>query len=404
MRLINEQRAVLPKELGERGIALVVTLLVISLLTLVGLTFLTLSFAENIIAYNEIHATRAFGIAEAGLAHGRRYLPETAATTGFDPLLVGSSGTPPTSIPVAALQNLSSFGAGQGTYSVSVANNTAAYQAVTADPDPQDDTDSRVWITALGTYRDSTRTVRALVEVTTLLSPPAAIDSLDGSDSGDPTEFDFSGNAFQVTGYDTPPPQTAGTCGTAAAIKPGIAVESAPGLTELDSEIASNQENNIAGAGGDKSIAMEPFPTLAQLQALKAALIQQATVIWSGSTNISSDVGSPTSPVIAYADDHLDLQGNGDGYGILVVERRLRIRGTYKWEGLILLVGQGEFEIEGTAEVYGAVLAANTGSYSGNSGETRVTVKGNATVAYSSQALCRASTVMPTTILAWQQL
>jgi hypothetical protein len=33
-----------------------------------------------------------------------------------------------------------------------------------------------------------------------------------------------------------------------------------------------------------------------------------------------------------------------------------------------------------------------------------VTVKGNATVAYSSQALCRASTVMPTTILAWQQL
>ena len=273
MRLINEQRAVLAKELGERGIALVVTLLVISLLTLVGLTFLTLSFAENTIAYNEIHATRAFGIAEAGLAHGRRYLAETAATTGFDPLLVGSTGTPPTSIPVAALQNLSSFGAGQGTYSVSVANNTAAYQAVTADPDPQDDTDSRVWITALGTYRDSTRTVRALVEVTTLLSPPAAIDSLDGSDSGDPVDFEFSGNTFQVTGYDIPPPQTAGTCGTAAAIKPGIAVESAPGLTELHSEIASNQENNITGAGGDKSIAMEPFPTLAQLQALKAALI-----------------------------------------------------------------------------------------------------------------------------------
>ena len=51
-----------------------------------------------------------------------------------------------------------------------------------------------------------------------------------------------------------------------------------------------------------------------------------------------------------------------------------------------------------------AVLAANMGSYSGNSGETRVTVKGNATVAYSSQALCRASTVMPTVVLAWQQL
>ncbi|MFQ5524493.1 MAG: PilX N-terminal domain-containing pilus assembly protein, partial [Acidimicrobiia bacterium] len=336
MKLIHEQRAGLAKELGERGVALVVTLLVISLLSLVGFAFLTLSVTENTIAYNEVNATRAFGIAEAGLAHGRRYLTETAATTGFDPLLVGSTGTPPTPVPVGALQNLSSFGAGQGTYSVSVANNTAVYQAVAADPDSQDDTDNRIWITAVGTYRDSTRTVRALIEVSTLLSPPAAIDALDGSDLADPTEFEFSGNAFQVTGYDTPSPETVGACGAAAAVKPGIAVESAPGLAELDSEIASNQENNITGAGGDKSIAIEPFPTLAQLQALKAALIQQATVTWSGSTNVSSDVGSPTSPVIAYADDHLDLQGNGNGYGILVVERRLRIRGTYKWEGLIL--------------------------------------------------------------------
>ncbi|MFQ5804640.1 MAG: hypothetical protein ACE5JQ_17255 [Candidatus Methylomirabilales bacterium] len=68
------------------------------------------------------------------------------------------------------------------------------------------------------------------------------------------------------------------------------------------------------------------------------------------------------------------------------------------------MIGQREFEIEGNADVYGAVVAANTGSYSGNSGETRVEVKGNATVAYSSQALCRTSTVMPTIVLAWQQL
>ncbi len=401
MRRMKDHRAVFHGVGEEGGMALVLTLLVMPLLSLLGLTFLTLSYGEIQIAYNEVLATRAFGVAEAGVSHGRRYLAEAAATTGFSPLLTGSSGN---AVPIAALQNFSAFGAGQGTYSVSVANNTTAYQGIPADPDPATDTDNRVWVTAVGTFRDATRTIRALVEVNTLLSPPAAIDALNGFDTIDPSEFDFDGNSFQVTGNDTASPQTAGACGTPGGSKKGIAVESAPALAELNSEIAPNQEDNITGTGGDKSVGIETLPTLAQIQALEAALIPQATVTWSGSTNITSDVGSPTNPVIAYADDHLDLEGNGNGYGILIVERRLRVRGTFKWEGLILLIGQGEFEIEGNAEVYGAIMAANTGAYSGNSGETRVKVKGNATVAYSSQALCRASRVMPTTVLAWQQL
>jgi len=401
MRPLKQYRPVFHRGRGQQGTALVLTLLVMPLLSLLGLTFLTLSLTEVQIAQNEVSATRAFGVAEAGVAHGRRYLAETAATTGFSSLLAGSSGN---AVPIAALLSFSAFGAGQGTYSVSVNNNTTAYQGIPADSNPAVDTDNRLWVTAVGTYRDAIRTVRALIEVNTLLSPPAAIDSFNGFDTGDPVEFDFDGNSFQVTGYDTPSPETAGACGTPGGSKRGTAVESALALAELNSEIAPNQEDNITGTGGDKSIGIETLPTLAQLQALEAALIPQATITWSGSTNISSDVGSPTNPVIAYADDHLDLEGNGNGYGILIVERRLRIRGTFKWEGLILLIGQGEFEIEGTAEVYGAVVAANTGGFSGNSGETRVKVKGNATVAYSSQALCRASKVMPTTVLAWQQL
>ncbi|MFQ5847189.1 MAG: PilX N-terminal domain-containing pilus assembly protein [Candidatus Methylomirabilales bacterium] len=401
MRPKKPYRTVAEKRQGERGTVLVLTLLLIPLLTLLGLTFLTLSHAEIQIAYNEVHATRAFDVAEAGVAHGRRHLAVTAASTGLSTLLTGSSGNP---VPVSTLQGFGAFGAGEGAYSVSVANNTAAYQGMPADPDPAIDTDNRVWLTAVGAYRDSTRTVRALVEVNALLSPPAAIDSFDGFDTGDPAEFDFSGNAFQVTGYDTPSPELTGACGALDGSKVGIAVESNPGLTELDGEIAPNQENNIIGTGGDKSIGIETLPTLGEMQTLRATLIQQATITWSGSTNITSDVGSPTAPVIAYADDHLDLEGNGNGYGILIVDRRLRIRGTYKWEGLILLIGQGEFEIEGNAEVYGAIVAANTGGYSGNSGETRVKVKGNATVAYSSQALCRAASLMPTRVLAWQQL
>lgn len=404
MKARDRLREIFAVTAGEKGMVLFIAILVMVLLSLMGLTFLTISATENTIASNEATAAQAFGVTEAGLAHSRRYLAESLATTGLDPLLVGSSGNPPTPVPVAALQNYSAFGPGDGTYNVFVANNTTPYGAIAADPDPQDDTDNRVWVTAVGSYREATRTVRALIEVNSLLSPPAAIDSFDGFDLPNPVGFDFSGNAFQVTGNDTPSPEPMGACGALGAPKTGIAVESPPALTELDGEILPSQEDNVTGAGGDESIAVENSITLAQIQALKAALIQNPDITWSGSTNTSSNIGSPTDPVIAYADDHLNLEGNGKGYGILIVERRLIIRNTFKWEGLILLIGQGEFEIEGDAEVYGAILAANTGPYSGNSGETRVKVRGNSTVAFSSQALCRASSAMPTIVLAWHQL
>ncbi|MFQ5881718.1 MAG: hypothetical protein ACE5I9_04510 [Candidatus Methylomirabilales bacterium] len=401
---MTSMKRVFSKFTGERGMVLTVALLVMTMLFILGVVFLSISGTESTIASNEVNTAKTFDIAESGLSHARRYLSEAVAATGFDPLLAGSSGDPPTPVPVATLQDFSPFGAGQGTYSVFVANNTTAYQAIPADPDPQDDTDNRVWVTAIGTYRNAIVTVRGLVEVSALLTPPAPVGALDGSDAGNPVGFNFSGNAFQVTGNDTPSPESAGVCGTPGGPKTGITVESAPALTDLDGAIDSNQEDNVTGVGGNQSIAQDNSMTVAQLQAQKDLLVQQATVTWSGSTTVTSDVGSPTNPVIAYADDHLDLEGNGKGYGILIVERRLRMRGTFKWEGLILLVGQGEFEIEGTAEVYGAVLAVNTGAYSGNSGETRVDIRGNATVAFSSQALCRVSGVMPTTVLAWQQL
>ncbi len=157
MKLIHEQRAVLPKELGERGIALVVTLLVISLLTLVGVTFLTLSVTENTIAYNEVHTTRAFNVAEAGLAHARREL----ITANVNAILASN---PPLITFTAGGQNVIFAG---GTYSVTVSNNTAPTfpkGAIPADPGgATTDTDGIIVTTSTGTYRNASRTVEALL-------------------------------------------------------------------------------------------------------------------------------------------------------------------------------------------------------------------------------------------------
>jgi hypothetical protein len=118
--------------------------------------------------------------------------------------------------------------------------------------------------------------------------------------------------------------------------------------------------------------------------------------------NHSENMGSPTDPQIVYANDHLTLNGNGKGYGVLIVDRRLRMEGNYEFYGIILVLQQGEVEIRGNNKVYGAIFALNTGAFSGNSGETRLDVRGNAEVHYSSQAICNASRSMPSKVLAWQ--
>ncbi len=157
MKPIEEHRTVSDKRRGERGTALVMTLLVMPLLTLLGITFLTLSLTENTIASNEVHATRAFNVAEAGLAHARREL----ITANVNAIL-GSN--PPLITFTAGGQNVIFAG---GTYSVTISNNTAPtfpQGAIPADPGgATTDTDGIVVTTSTGTYRNASRTVEALL-------------------------------------------------------------------------------------------------------------------------------------------------------------------------------------------------------------------------------------------------
>ncbi|MBY0488452.1 MAG: hypothetical protein K2R93_01310 [Gemmatimonadaceae bacterium] len=105
-------------------------------------------------------------------------------------------------------------------------------------------------------------------------------------------------------------------------------------------------------------------------------------------------------PLIYSAGD-LDLQGNGRGQGILIVDGRLRIRGNFEFYGLIL-VGQ-RFEMEGSSQVYGAVMVnAPTNEDS--------KIIGNATMRFSHCALGKAAaalgggTVTRTKTRSWAQV
>ncbi len=105
-------------------------------------------------------------------------------------------------------------------------------------------------------------------------------------------------------------------------------------------------------------------------------------------------------PIIYSAGD-LDVQGNGRGQGILIVDGRLRIRGNFEFYGLVL-VGE-RFEMEGASEIYGAVMVkAPTNEDS--------KVIGNATLRFSHCALGKAAsalgggTVSRTKARSWAQI
>jgi hypothetical protein len=232
------------------------------------------------------------------------------------------------------------------------------------------------------------------VDFTNLLDPPGAITLID--DGVTPDRATLNGNAFLVTGNDTPAPTTTGACGSLGTPKYGISVNSAGSLTALAKAVAGNQMDNITGTGGLGSYANNGNISRTQLQSVANALTPQAKGL-----DDKTFPGKPEAPGIFVAKGDVRLTGNLTGYGILIVDGGLaKGAGTFQWEGLIIVLGDGNVDIRGTFDLYGALLVANT-----NGGATEVTVKGDGGVNYSSQALCRLRDLAPTsTVIAWQQV
>lgn len=404
------------RQWNPRGTILVVAVLLLTLLTTLGMGLLTSSLNENVVALNDVNSQRALGVAEAGIAHARRMIAVNLSSTSLTSRLTGAtSGSPE-----VALSNFSSvagLGTGKGTYSVWISNNLTAYNkspGYAADAAAATDTDRKVWLRSEGTYKNSTRTVRVFLDFTSVLDPPGAITLIDGAlpviaqPPGQPINqsTDFDGNAFSITGVDTPAPTTAGACGTTSGAKYGISANSDTSKTALATALDDNQEvrvqgtGNLEGTSSSGSYANNGTISSATLQSVATNLLPSATAI-TGSPN-SGDFGTAAVPGVYKVDGNVVLNGNGKGYGVLVVTGDFEMSGNYKWEGLIIVVGTGSVSITGAdSKVFGGILAANTQP----GGRTSLDVSGNGGAYFSSQAICRVQNMVPSsTVVAWQQL
>ncbi len=135
----------------QKGSALIVVLLLSVALALLGGAFMTVSFTDRQISSNEVQATQAFDLADAGLDHAVEQLKDQNADT-----LLAAGG---------ALFTNQALGA--GTYSVTVTNNTKPtfpLAAVPADAGGiNDDTDGYLVLNSTGRVNEAERRVQIIV-------------------------------------------------------------------------------------------------------------------------------------------------------------------------------------------------------------------------------------------------
>ncbi len=387
----------------EGGAALVLALLLAGFLLLLGSALLTIASSERQVGVNDRSAAQALYLAEAAVERARRLLPGLAANDVLaDNALLGDwvNGT----------------GMASGTYRAVVTNNVTNIGALPPDGgtalcgSTTCDTDGLLVITGTGTYQEALRVVRAVVELPPLLSLPAPLTVVN-------TVVDpfFEGESFVVSGLDR---NVDGSAGSSSA-RPSIALVGTEAVSAVLDALTTGQQGRVFGAGSTPSIeAVSTAPTSDALQRLKLQLARQADRVFVSPGTISEDLrgndgtgqvtlitGDPSADSNQGLDTAGDgiLEGTGYGSGVLIVTGALTLRGSYRFDGLVILVGDGSrLTLEGDATIIGSVLISNRTAK--NLGRAGFALKDRARLHFSQDALGGAARLLSANLRAWQEV
>ncbi|HEY6213021.1 MAG TPA: hypothetical protein VIW45_12090, partial [Vicinamibacterales bacterium] len=220
----------------------------------------------------------------------------------------------------------------------------------------------------------------ALTGALTLAGPQPVVDQLpnsspfyvDGHDNSD------GSNVGRVSGSTAAPvPPTCTT--TPQAPHPAVGVFDDPNASVtpaqssvqiVDAAIPSGRTNNYLGSGPSPDVenvfgALGDTMTTPQgMAAFQAAVQAQAAtggnVFGNDPTLTASAMGTVDNPAVTYVDGNLTLNGSQTGYGILLVTGTLVMGGNFSWNGLVLVIGDGNIQFGGggNGQINGSVIAA----------------------------------------------
>jgi hypothetical protein len=434
---------------NERGVVLVIGLLLLAVLTIMALAGNNNTLIDTAIAFNNLSAVRSLYLAEAGLERGKlecvqRYLDGN--WTSFNTILKGSDntlGTPDDGIPTFG--NSVSFHG--GTYMVRVTN------------DPSDginDTNSIVRIMSTGSFGGSTTKLQIYLSMTLNPNVPAALTMAGEAEVfvADGVSFSIDGRDYRLADADGFPSGTTAKLGVGVGDVDNVSwMNNTPNAVGLvsSSGLSNNSERQaVQGAGynfvtNTPSVGQQNTVTRMSLRAMADSFKAIADNMisyppgFSGSSDASGNLlnwpssgqttclGSTANPKITYIDvtDNsitnagISLSGTGvggiSGAGILVVDgSNLDFSGKVNWTGLVIVVGDfGSFSTGAAGGTSGTDLVRirgglMIGEYLTDQGSDEVSINTVTNLQYSTEAINMISNLLlskpPYSVRAWQRV
>ncbi len=433
---------------SERGIALVLALIVLLTLTGLVLAFLSMSAFEPQISQNLTDTINARMLADSGVDFAYNTLVNT---TDWSTVLTNATSATCTAgntgiVLGAANTTLPGLTATNGTFTVRVRNdcqpndNMMTGTTVENTANFRTDTNGRLVLESTGTRNNASRTI-SVVASRAALSPliDAAL-----AFPGVQADVNFNGSSFSIDGRDTNLGSAVGAHDGSAAPKFAVTTagtaQGAVNATQIQVALANNQQNDVTGknpsgggtVSGDAAVTQDGTVTSQMVTDFVNALKAKADVTISSSPsspvtiqNIGSSCNSntanvpcnwgsasPVSPKIVYIKGSfapgtslsdpvneftsLDISGNSSGTGILIVENgHLGIQGNFNWNGPIIVTGNNVgiiYKGGGNQNILGGVIVNELRNDDPTVRNQTIinlegNITGNAKMAYSKQAL-----------------
>jgi len=390
-------RTVLVPARNERGVVLVVALLVTTLLLVIGTHFMFASLSEKTVSSNEVEAARAFYAAEGGMEHAKKSLEGldfSGVLAGTDDVFQGKGkgkgkGVGSSAVVVGA------------TYTIQVSNNILANGfprgTIPADLLGSDtvDSDDIIVVTSTGTFRTGQQTIETVLqsEGSFPTIPGAVVQVSNGWN-----DLDVGGT---ISGFDE-----SKTCTDQAGD-----FHRGTSFIAQGSTLTGNPKDRAYDPALDGKIWNNPNDVVAMVEKW---MNDPTAVKITGPDPKTKKLGEKKKPQITVwtpgVTDTLSSAPKFEGYGILIMVGRVNLKTAFEFHGLIVAYGGKEMSIEGGngQVLHGAILAANNDpSPSGEA--TEVGVLNGAKVNYNCDAIKEYAEPFggaasgPLKVLSWRQ-
>jgi Tfp pilus assembly protein PilX len=410
----------------ERGVALVMALMVLATLTGLVLAFLSVSAFEPQISRNHVDGVQARHVAEAGIEYAYKTLTTNYNT--WNNFLAGATCTTG-AVMGAANTTLPGLTAAHGTFTVRVRNDCNANDnkitgvlPVESGGNATNDTNNALILTSTGTIGNTTRTITVAI---------SKIDfNINGALSfpGLQSDVNFSGSAFTIDGRshmmgDAPGNPTQSGVPNVYGISVNVNLPANELL--IETALQNNQQNVVRGKDetnpsgwtqGANTVEADGTQTSAMITKFVEHMKKYADISITSTpsspysiqnvgstcaTNINDSAcwGTISTPKIVYIKGDLPnlatqmtslaVSGTSEGTGILIVENgNFSISGNFRWNGPVIVTGNNvgvRYLGGGFQRIYGTAIVSELNNNEAPNLEGEIT--GNASLLYSKDAI-----------------